>query len=78
MEPETFSRTASLALSLDDWLRLARRVNQVATEPDLAGIVVTVGTDTLEELAWFLDLTVRGQVPIVITGRDPEARRAAV
>src|SRR5580765_972009 len=68
VEPETFSRTASLALSLDDWLRLARRVNEVATEPDLAGIVVTVGTDTLEELAWFLDLTVRGQVPIVVTG----------
>ena len=68
VDPETFSRTASLALSLDDWLRLARRVNQVAAEPDLAGIVVTVGTDTLEELAWFLDLTVRGQVPIVVTG----------
>src|SRR5262245_46235099 len=68
VEPETFSRTASLALSLDDWLRLARRVNQVSSEPDLAGIVVTVGTDTLEELAWFLDLTVRTPVPVVVTG----------
>jgi L-asparaginase len=68
VEPETFARTASLALSLDDWLRLARRVNQVSAEPDLAGIVVTVGTDTLEELAWFLDLTVRGPLPVVVTG----------
>jgi L-asparaginase len=68
VEPETFARSASLALSLDDWLRLARRINQLSAEPDLAGVVVTVGTDTLEELAWFLDLTVRGPVPVVVTG----------
>jgi L-asparaginase len=78
VEPETFARAASLALSLDDWLRLSRRIGEVAAEPDLSGIVVTSGTDTLEELAWFLDLTVRSDVPVVVTGAirkpgNPEA-----
>ena len=68
VEPETFARASSLSLTLADWLALARRVNRVQSEPDLAGIVVTGGTDTLEELAWFLDLTARGAAPVVVTG----------
>lgn len=68
IETETFARGPSLALSLDDWVRLSRRLNQIATESDLAGIVVTSGTDSLEELAWFLDLTVRTPTPVVVTG----------
>jgi L-asparaginase len=78
LETETFSRGPSLSLSLEDWLRLSRRLNQIAADRDLAGIVVTSGTDTLEELAWFLDLTVRSETPVVVTGAirkpgDPDA-----
>ena len=50
------------------WLKLARRLDALAREPGLAGIVVTHGTDTLEETAWFAELTVRAELPIVFTG----------
>lgn len=71
---EQFSNTASSALSLDQWLALSRRINTLFREDaDLAGIVVTGGTDTLEELAYFLNLTVRDARPVVVVGamRNP-------
>jgi L-asparaginase len=68
VETETFARGPSLSLSLEDWVRLARRLNQIAADGDLDGIVVTSGTDSLEEVAWFLDLTVRTPKPVVVTG----------
>lgn len=73
-ETEQFSNTASSDLSLAQWLQLARRLNELfATRPDLGGIVVTSGTDTLEELAYFLNLTVRDARPVVVVGsmRNP-------
>jgi L-asparaginase len=76
VESEQFSNLASSQLSLDQWLGLARRLNALfAAESDLAGIVVTSGTDTLEELAYFLHLTVRSDRPVVVVGsmRRPEA-----
>ncbi len=74
VEAEQFANLPSSALTLDQWLALARRLNEVfATDPALAGIVVTSGTDTLEELAYFLNLTVRDPRPVVVTGsmRNP-------
>ncbi|MGH9140087.1 MAG: asparaginase [Vicinamibacterales bacterium] len=73
-EFEQFSNLASSELTLDQWLALAKRLNQIfAAEPDIAGLVVTSGTDTLEELAYFLDLTVRSDKPVVVVGsmRNP-------
>lgn len=73
-ETEQFANVASGALTLDDWLRLARRVQALfAGDPDLAGIVITSGTDTLEETAYFLHLTVRSERPVVLVGamRNP-------
>jgi L-asparaginase len=73
-ESEQFSNLPSSALTLDDWLRLARRINQCfRDDPGLAGLVVTSGTDTLEELAYFLHLTVRSDRPVVVVGsmRNP-------
>jgi L-asparaginase len=68
VEAETFARGSSLSLTLGDWLRLARRVSAALATDDVAGVVITSGTDTLEELAWFLDLTVRSDRPVVVTG----------
>jgi L-asparaginase len=73
-ESEQFANTASAALTLDQWLALARRINTLfAEDSDLSGIVVTSGTDTLEETAYFLNLTVRSDKPVVVVGsmRDP-------
>jgi L-asparaginase len=49
------------------WLKLARRVNELAAMSDVAGIVITHGTDTIEETAYFLNLVVKTQKPIVMT-----------
>jgi L-asparaginase len=50
------------------WLELSRRSGELLARPDVAGIVVTHGTDTLEETAYFLDLTVESEKPIVVVG----------
>jgi L-asparaginase len=59
---------------MDQYVALAKRVNELfATDAGLAGLVVTSGTDTLEELAYFLNLTVRSEKPVVLVGsmRNP-------
>lgn len=74
VEHEQFANAGSATLTLAQWLELSRRLNTLFREqPDLAGLVVTSGTDTLEELAWFLHLTVRDPRPVVVTGamRNP-------
>jgi L-asparaginase len=71
---EQFSNVASSALTLEQWLELARRINELfQSDKQLAGIVVTSGTDTLEETAFFLHLTVRDPRPVVVVGsmRNP-------
>ena len=71
---EQFTNVASSELTLAQWLGLSKRVNEVfATDKELAGIVVTSGTDTLEETAFFLHLTVRDPRPVVVVGsmRNP-------
>ena len=73
-ESEQFSNTSSSELTLKQWLTLSRRLNELfSTDRALAGIVVTSGTDTLEELAYFLHLTVRDARPVVVVGsmRNP-------
>lgn len=50
------------------WIALAQRINTLAREPDTDGFVVTHGTDTLEETAYFLNLTVKTEKPVVVTG----------
>ena len=75
-EFEQFSNVASSELTLDQWLALARRLNEIfATDAGIGGLVVTSGTDTLEELAYFLNLTVRSEKPVVVVGsmRSPSA-----
>ncbi|HEY7059493.1 MAG TPA: asparaginase [Vicinamibacterales bacterium] len=73
-ESEQFSNLASSELTLAQWLDLSKRINTLLGEDrGLAGIVVTSGTDTLEELAYFLDLTVRSEKPVIVVGsmRNP-------
>ena len=59
----------STAIGFSDWKALAALCAQVEAEtPDLAGIVIGHGTATLEETAYFLDLTVKVKVPVVVVG----------
>jgi L-asparaginase len=68
-EPEQFANVASTALTLDQWIALAKRVSEVLeTDPGLAGVVIASGTDSLEELAYFLHLTVKTNKPVVVVG----------
>ena len=69
IEVEEFSRIGSSAMTPDHWLRLSRRINQLLEdEPELAGVVVTHGTDTMEETGYFLHLTVDARRPVVMVG----------
>ena len=73
-EFEQFANTSSAQLTIEQWLALARRINQLFKEDaGLSGVVVSSGTDTLEELAYFLNLTVRSDKPVAVVGsmRNP-------
>ena len=63
-----FSNIDSSEMSPYRWVRLALLVNEVAERDDIGGIVITHGTDTMEETAYFLHLTVDVDIPVVMTG----------
>lgn len=50
------------------WLRLAKRINGLLASGEADGVVVTHGTDTMEETAYFLNLTVKSSKPVVLAG----------
>ncbi len=67
--PVRYRNVASTAIAFADWKALAALCQQlVADHPDLAGIVIGHGTATLEETAYFLNLTVKVPVPVVVVG----------
>jgi L-asparaginase len=55
------------------WVRIAARANELLAQPDVAGIVITHGTDTLEETAYFLDLTIASSKPAVVVASQRPA-----
>lgn len=73
IETEQFSNVASTEIMPSQWVGLAKRVNELLQRPDLAGVVVTHGTDRLEETAFFLYLTVKSDKPVVVVGSQRPA-----
>ena len=63
----------STAIGFSEMLGLAHRVTDRLADPDLAGVVITHGTATLEQTAYFLDVTLGHEQPVVVTGalRNP-------
>ncbi|URZ87169.1 asparaginase [Floricoccus penangensis] len=65
---EDFFNLPSPQVTLEDMLKLKKRINKAFADENIDGVVITHGTDTLEETAYFLDSTIERGKPIVVTG----------
>lgn len=65
---EQFSNVDSNDMTTDLWLRLVRHIHSLAKSPDVDGFVITHGTDTMDEISYFLSASVYTEKPVVLTG----------
>jgi L-asparaginase len=67
MTGEQISNIGSQDMNDEVWIKLATRINEILARPDVAGVVITHGTDTIEETAYFLNLVIKSKKPVVMT-----------
>jgi L-asparaginase len=65
---EQVASVGSQDMTIDIWKKLAIRINEIFKNNEADGIVITHGTDTQEETAYFLDLVITSDKPVVLTG----------
>lgn len=65
---EQIASIGSQDMNDEVWLKLGKRVNEILAKRDVAGVVITHGTDTMEETSYFLNLVVKSDKPVVLTG----------
>lgn len=65
---EVIANIGSQDMSIDIWLKLAKRINEIFEKKDADAVVITHGTDTQESTAYFLSLTVKYDHPVVLVG----------
>ncbi len=65
---EQVANIGSQDMNDEIWLKLAKRTNEVLASPDVDGVLITHGTDTLEETSYFLTLVVKSDKPVVMVG----------
>lgn len=68
VEGEQVVNIGSQDMSDNVWLTLAKRINELVAQDNVDGVVVTHGTDTMEETAFFLSLVVGNEKPVVLVG----------
>ncbi|MDU1903443.1 MAG: type II asparaginase [Dysgonomonas sp.] len=68
IQAEQVANIGSQDMNTEVWLKLAKRVNELLSQSNVDGIVITHGTDTQEETAYFLNLTVKSDKPVVLVG----------
>jgi L-asparaginase len=65
---EQIASVGSYDMTIEIWMKLTKRINEIFANNEADGIVITHGTDTQEETAYFLNLTVKSDKPVVLTG----------
>jgi L-asparaginase len=65
---EQLASIGSQTMSHEVWLKLAKRINEVLKDSETDGVVITHGTDTMEETGYFLSLVVKSDKPVVLVG----------
>ncbi len=71
-----FSNVPSDYMGPDRWPALARRLDAILADPEIRGAIVLHGTDTLDQTAYFLDLTLTSTKPVVLVGAQRNASDA--
>src|SRR5207249_7358568 len=72
--PVTFRQVGSTAIGPADWLELRALIHHTAADdPTIAGFIIPHGTATLEETAFFLNLTLAVRQPVVLVGAQRPA-----
>ncbi|MDO4453290.1 MAG: asparaginase [Eubacteriales bacterium] len=76
MDGEQMLSVDSNNVTVKDWIQMANRINELS-KTDIDGFVITHGTDTMDETAYFLNLTVKTEKPVIITGAMRPATAAS-